>query len=398
MKRILLGLCAAVAVLALVLLTTTGSAPLKAVVGSGLFALVALIAGAAGFACGLVALRTARRLRQDVDRLAHSLDGALKTLANIGSRNTSTIEELTDAVNRDIGRLSERLDRADGDRPAAAATGGDNVVALPMSARRQRNPAPTSQDIASPAPTMVPAGPIEIHLEPIVSVGDSAARGFEAYAGVRLANGDEHVTRRLSDLVPVKERIRFEFALFEAVVTASRRQLGSNARDIPIHVAISRAFIEDPASSARVLELFKLHPGLEGQIILSLPEAPASTSTAFAKTVARLAQAGAHFALEAAPETDGAVANMVSAGIIYLKLSANRLLDRERGRLIRPGSDIAHEAGAANISVIASGVATDEDVLALMDLGVDLMAGPRFSAPRRLKSTMPDSSSAAQGG
>lgn len=382
MKRISPGLIAAIAALAIALIAIARIEPLDALLTSGVFAFISLIAGILGLTFGLFALRTSRRMRQDIDRVALSLDGALKTLATIGSRNTSTIEELADAVNRDIGRLSERLDRTDVERPGA---NGGNVVSLPTPGRTARSPKAANQQKPAALPIAAPTGPIEIHLEPIVSIVDSAATGFEAYAGVRLVNGEEHLTRRLSDLVPAAERIQFELDLFEAVVTASRRQLGSNVRDLPIHIAVSRAFLEDAKAVARVQDVFKMHSGLEGQIVISLAEAPTTLTTTYAKALARLAQAGAHFALEAAPEADSTAPQLAASGITFVKLSANRLLDRERSRSPLRGGDIVHNAAAANIAVIATGVGNDEDVLALMDLGVNLMAGPRFSGPRRLK-------------
>jgi EAL domain-containing protein (putative c-di-GMP-specific phosphodiesterase class I) len=41
-----------------------------------------------------------------------------------------------------------------------------------------------------------------------------------------------------------------------------------------------------------------------------------------------------------------------------------------------------HEAG---IGIIATGVARDEDAVSLIDLGIDLMEGDRFSGPRLIK-------------
>ena len=37
------------------------------------------------------------------------------------------------------------------------------------------------------------------------------------------------------------------------------------------------------------------------------------------------------------------------------------------------------------MTIIAVNVANDEDAVSLIDLGIDLMAGPRFGGPRRLK-------------
>jgi hypothetical protein len=185
MKRILLSVFAAAAALIIAAMATSGGELLNSTLGSGLFALIALIAGATGLVLGIASWSNTRRLRHDLDRVAHSLDGALKMLASIGQRNTSTIEELTDAVNRDIGRLSERLDRSANDRPAVQAT-GDNVVALPLTIRGLRTTKSSIRQEPAAVQMAVPAGPIEVYLEPIVSVSASVATGFEAYAGVSL--------------------------------------------------------------------------------------------------------------------------------------------------------------------------------------------------------------------
>jgi cyclic-di-GMP phosphodiesterase, flagellum assembly factor TipF len=46
---------------------------------------------------------------------------------------------------------------------------------------------------------------------------------------------------------------------------------------------------------------------------------------------------------------------------------------------------VLETASAAAIEVIATDVRSDEDAVGLLDLGVDLMTGARFSGPRRLK-------------
>ena len=40
---------------------------------------------------------------------------------------------------------------------------------------------------------------------------------------------------------------------------------------------------------------------------------------------------------------------------------------------------------ANDVTIIAVNVANDEDAVSLLDLGIDLMAGPRFGGPKRLK-------------
>jgi len=50
-----------------------------------------------------------------------------------------------------------------------------------------------------------------------------------------------------------------------------------------------------------------------------------------------------------------------------------------------PAATIIESAVANDVTVIAVNVANDEDAVSLLDLGIDLMAGPRFGGPKRLK-------------
>ena len=77
---------------------------------------------------------------------------------------------------------------------------------------------------------------------------------------------------------------------------------------------------------------------------------------------------------------------MKQAGVNYVKLAADRLLDRPKARKGVPGGAMLLEmAMAAGIEVIATDVRSDEDAVSLIDMGIELMTGERLSGPRRLK-------------
>ena len=72
-------------------------------------------------------------------------------------------------------------------------------------------------------------------------------------------------------------------------------------------------------------------------------------------------------------------------GLAFVKIGANRLLDREKPRhRTVPASTIIESAEADGLLVVATDVANDEDAVSLIDLGLDLMAGPRFGSPSGL--------------
>ena len=58
-------------------------------------------------------------------------------------------------------------------------------------------------------------------------------------------------------------------------------------------------------------------------------------------------------------------------------------VERRRGL---PGVELAASAGEAGLTLVATGVSRDEDAVGLIDLGIALMVGERFSGPRRIRS------------
>ena len=63
-----------------------------------------------------------------------------------------------------------------------------------------------------------------------------------------------------------------------------------------------------------------------------------------------------------------------------------RLLDRVKLRKGQPnGAALVEIADGAGVEIIATDVASEDDAVSLIDMGVDLMSGERLSAPRRLR-------------
>ncbi len=346
---------------------------------------VSLAMAAASAAVALFVLFKVDRMQGDIDRLARSLDGALRELAAGNARNALTLGTLTETIDRQIGGVLERIDTrvadADGDHPVAAPEG--NVVPLATAPRKFPQKAGAGERL--------PAGwgerPLELGLEPIVSVSRGAAVAFEVYASLLLEDGSEKMVRRLSGAVDPQDLVAFERTIVKAAMHASRRQFGSEGPSLPLHVAVSAAFLGDEASVREVSGLIGIHAGLARSVVLSLPaEVFTARDAAVQRGLIQLSVAGALLACEGWPGTPDARERLQARGAGIVKLSCDRLLDRLRQRRKGPtGADLADIAHGADMTVIATGVANDEDAVALLDLGIDLMGGERFSPPRKLK-------------
>jgi len=367
------------------------------ILGAG-FALVAagqtpfwsfLVVVSLAFAAGASALAgyllfKVERMRGDIDRLARTLDGALKDLAAGNERNSLTLGALTGTIDRQIGGMLERIETAARpDVPAASpASGGSDGASQDTGSRK----APQKTDAGERLPAGWADRDLELSLEPIVSVSQGAAAAFEVHAHILLEDGSERVVRRLSETANPADLCAFELAVAKAAIHASRRKLAADAR-LPLHVAVSAALLGNEAAVGELCGLLDLHSGLARGLVFSVPaEQFATKDNAVRHGIVRLTISGAVLAAEGWPREDDALERLKLQGVRIVKLSADRLLDRERTRRKSPsGTDLAELIDRSNMAIVAVDVASDEDAVALLDLGVDLMRGERFSPPRKLK-------------
>lgn len=353
------------------------------------FSAIALIVSLVAVAAALRAVRQVARLRSDIHLLARSIDVALKEVAARTDKETATIGEMTTSVAREIDRLSDRIAQREG---TTAETQTDNVIPHP-SARRNRGAFQTEQALVVPeAGTVeaayrkaVAAGEFDISLQPIVAVSSSSASGFEVFACLALESGQRVDLRRSADPTARAEAASFERILLSSALHAGRRRLGPASADMPLHIAISDALLADAKELAAVLDMLQFYPDLAKSFVLSVPAAILDQPP-YAQALDMLADKGVRFAAEGWDEASNAGDPFTISGVSFLKVSANRLLDRERARRkLAPASTIVERAIAAKVAIVATDVAGDDDAVSLIDLGVDLMSGPRFGGPRRLK-------------
>ena len=345
---------------------------------------ISLALAAASSALAAYLLVKVERMRTDIDRLAHTLDGALKDLAAGNERNSLTLGALTGTINRQLGGMLERIESADRPRGPAASPAGGGGDGVPQATGNRK----ASQNEA--AGVRLPDGwaerEPELSLEPIVSVSQGAAAAFEVHAHIFLEDGSERVVRRLSEAANPAELCDFELALVKAAMHASRRKLAADAR-LPLHVAVSAALLGNETAVGELCNLFDLHSGLASGVVLSVPaEQFATTDHTVRHGIVRLTISGAMFAAEGWPREEDALERLKLQGVRIVKLSTGRLLDRERvRRKSLSGADLAELVERSGMAIVAVDVASDEEAVALLDLGVDLMRGARFSPPRKLK-------------
>lgn len=349
---------------------------------SPVLALAALALAAIALVASLLALARARRTARDFESLARSMDAAM---ARIRAETSSRADLLAGAQSELRGQIEALRDVAGGRSPEGA-----EVISHPSSRRegaRAARPEPDAGEIEAALARAVDGDALELSLQPIVSVSSNAARAFETFAHLRLPSGRAIDIGRPAGQPGDFDRAAFEGQLVRRAVEVGRRRLGSQGEFMPLHCPISGALLDDDARAAGVVDLVRLDASMARSIVLSAPSRLlVDASRARRRTLEPFLSAGLAFAAEGWEGDLDTLPALRGSAVGWLKLDADRLLDRDRSRRKSPhGFDVVAAAADCGIAVIAAGVASDEDAVSLLDIGVDLMAGQRFGGPRRLR-------------
>lgn len=336
----------------------------------------ALAAALAALGTAAFALRVARSNRRELDAVSRALDLALR--ARNAEDRPHGLDEINAAVAREIERLIGR-----GPAPAAdISSTSTEIEPLPRPARKARSVGDVEKLVAG----AIAAGTLEISLRPVVSLSRGAAVAFDAFAHFEIDADNRVDVGRIRDGAGSVELAAFERMLVAAAAATARRMLGApDGTPTPVHVPISDALLASRKELSAVLEMARAHPAAAGSVVLGLPWRTLATKNTFGRALDRLADAGFVLSAEAGdagtldPEALGGRAR-------WVRLQSARLLGRrnDRGRAMS-GHEIADAMRDAGLGMIADEVQNDDDAIALVDIGVDLMAGPRFSGPRRLR-------------
>jgi EAL domain-containing protein (putative c-di-GMP-specific phosphodiesterase class I) len=390
MVRALSAIFACVVLVGVVMIGAGHVEGITAAPGLGPLLVLTVLLAAAAVALALSAATRARRAEEETRRLAQSVDLALKRISQRNDQTASSVGALADTFNREVGDMLERIARAVPEptpetEAAAAATG--NVIKLPSTARRaatRKEPAEADVDLSR-------LDRFDLSLQPIVDVPGNAAAAFDVFANLHLADGSEKAVRRLGDGVSARECAVFEQTLFEAAAKSVRRQVAGKAPGLSLHVAISQAMLADEPAVAAIVDALDTHPGLARGLVFVLPaHLLTGEPSSWHPAIGRISAVGGRLGVEGWPDIEHPAPVLGKGGVEFLVLPATRLLDQERvKRRAATGADIIEAAHGAGLSIVATGVGADEEAVALLDMGVVLMSGARFSGPRRLKPDQP---------
>jgi cyclic-di-GMP phosphodiesterase, flagellum assembly factor TipF len=332
--------------------------------------------------------RRVRALSDELNGLARAVDSLARGSSRRDDMDFVSHEELTRALAREVEILNEKFsnlgtaapDKREDPSPEPAFT---NVLDHPTRESVQaRLATPESEDrnraIEERLRDVAATGHTEISLQPIVSMALGEAVAFDVFACLDLG-GNDHASIRRPNVDMSFDLARFERALVLATIDTARRRLGSMSERMMLHVPVSAALMANEAMVAEIGEMLRVHPAIAHSIVITLP-ARALLQQECCHAARALSDAGLTIAID---NWDDELAG--SSGlppIAFIKLGARQLLDpssRDKGNGLREAAD------RLDARIVANDVVSDEEAMSLIDGGVDLMSGERFSDPRRLK-------------
>lgn len=382
--RQIAGTATAAAILGTVFCAAGTASAAEGVVGAaasqGLL-LLSLIA--AGLALGMASFASwkARRANAELTRLSRGLEAALTALDARAKSADAERLQLEERLRTEIDTLASR-----GASAAVASLPAEVVPHPAISAKRRASRSDSADTVEFALARALEDGELELSLEPIVSVSRNAGVAFDVHACLEVG-GTMHHIHRLSTAGRHVEPHVFEKALVLQAAEIARRRLGSKGDQLPLHCPVSEELLLNPKDCSEIAALVTIHPVLADQIVLSVPSSLLVPSTgAVAAGIDTLASCGLGFAAEGWDKPAAGIRMLRDRGTVTLKLEADRLLDRLKARRgAASGAELVEAARADGLAIVARGIRSDEDAVELLDLGIDLMVGPRFAEPKRLR-------------
>lgn len=359
-----------------------------------LVALVALCIGALVMERRL-RLRAERRLERGIEDLSR----LLATDAQAGSvlgRRINALSELNpgqrlETIEADISVLGTVIRQV---AEAVAEIEEKSVAAPPAihnghaerfngeSARPQPQPKTVIDDRADPVL------PLEVvrqaladkhlvyHIQPVARLPQRRAAGYDLVPRLMLEDGDFSDP---DDFMPreggedVVQRIE-GMALNEAVAIARRARTGGQS--ISLFIPLSAATLRDSASMEQVLAILDANRVIATNLVFTIPELDFQTLLQKARPALQAIQRrGAGFSLSYASSLRLNFTELSEIGVRSIRVNAARLIASPEVYTDFHLSDIASYVGRFDMTLLATGVADERQIVELLDNEIMLVQG-----------------------
>ncbi|SFV36443.1 cyclic-di-GMP phosphodiesterase, flagellum assembly factor TipF [Devosia crocina] len=356
-----------------------------------LLSLIALSAGALVMERRL-RLRAERRLERGIEDLSR----LLATDAQAGSvlgRRINALSELNpgqrlEAVEADISVLgtvirqvaeavAEIEDKA-GEAPASASAerfGSDSKRSQTLS------PEPAEEEVEPIIPTemvrqAIAENRLVFHIQPIARLPQRRPAGYDLVPRLLLEDDDlaepgDFLPRRGGD--DVVQRVEGN-ALSEAVAIARRARTGGQT--ITVNVPLSGSTLRDSAAVEQLIAVLDANRAIATNLVFLIGEADFQNLSQTARQALQAIQRrGSGFSLGATTSLRLNFADLSELGVRSVRVNAGRLINSPQSYTDFHLSDIASYVGRFDITLLATGVSDERQIVELLDNEILLVQG-----------------------
>lgn len=220
------------------------------------------------------------------------------------------------------------------------------------------------------------------HIQPVVRLPQRRAVGYDMVPRLMLEDGElanpvDFMPRRGGkDIIRVIEGT----ALVEAVAIARRSRSGG--QPAMLHIPLSRASLGDEMAAEQLLVTLDANRAIAGSLTFLVPEGDWLTLTTHERAVVeQMVRKGAGFSVDAMTSLRIDIADMAAMGVRSLRVDAGQFIDSPEAFTDFHMTDIASYLARFEVSLLATGIASERQIVELIDSDILLVQGDYIAGP-----------------
>lgn len=285
------------------------------------------------------------------------------------------------------------------DAPAAEETPPEPERSAPP-ARAKRSAAfadLSDHALGQLAADAIEAGRIEVFLQPIVTLPQRRVRYYEASPRLRTVDGDLMAPVDFRDVAAARglnAKVDLELVRQSANVV---RRLTSRSREVGVFIDLSLGVIGEDEVAAEIQADLEKDQALGGSIVLGIRQRDLAMLGPLEMTsIDHVADFGYRFSLQDVTSLDVDPAALAAQKIRHVQFPASLLIGGSGLHTDIHPADFSDLFARHGISIVATGIERESEVVDLLDFNIGLAQGNLFSPARPLRADIAQLSKSAK--
>ncbi len=328
-----------------------------------------------------------QEIRKLTSRIAQAEDKSIELKASfdseVAARRETMVKEMRDLESTIQGlskRLETRINSVRGPGPAEVPADSASILDAVKDALRENR--------------------VDLHLQPIVNLPQRRTCFYEGFTRLRRADGRVIMP---TDFLAAAERANLlgvidNLLLFRCVQIV--RRLSERDKRIGVFCNISMASLEDDQFFSTFIEFMRENRDMAHAMIFEISvRSFRSRSDIAARNMSRMKELGFRFSLDKGDGLNFDLPELQNAGVRFLKIHGERLLEELTPGGERPISSISRDVAPEDvpalfvrygIDLIAEKVETEKSVIEILEFEIPYGQGHVFGLPRPIKGSLQD--------